>query len=143
MIDTETAASLAQEWYDGLAAGVLLVQRCRTCDQPILYPKYRCPACFGDDLGWEPASGRGRLHSFTVTRAGSPSGFEDDIPYAVAVVKLEEGVQLLGRLRPDSDGTWDSYRCDDAVIFSPRSTQEGSRPTSWFEAFDAERDGPR
>jgi len=79
------------------------------------------------------SAGHGVLHSFTVLRAGAPEGFEGDLPYALGVVKLEEGVQLLARLRPDSDGDWHSYRCDDRVEFTsaPASTAV-PRPCAWF-----------
>jgi uncharacterized OB-fold protein len=74
------------------------------------------------------------LHSFTVLRAGAPEGFEKDLPYALAVVKLSEGVQLLGRLLPDATGDWKNYRCDDRVQFKaapPASAAE--RPCAWFD----------
>jgi uncharacterized OB-fold protein len=64
---------------------------------------------------------------------GCPSGFEDEMPYAVAVVKLDEGVQLLARLHPDQQGGWDGYRCDDPVTFVPGAATESLRQGSvWF-----------
>ena len=107
------------EFREGLARGELPIQRCGACGKPNMYPRYACPHCQSEDLGWQKAAGGGTLMSFTVLRAGAPEGFESELPYALAVVKLDEGVQLLGRLVPDPDGEWSSYRCDSAVAFAP------------------------
>lgn len=72
------------------------------------------------------------LYSLTVQYLGAPSAFDDQLPYALGVVRLPEGVQLLARLVPDEDGTWDGYRADDAVEFVPTAPAEGQRPCAWF-----------
>lgn len=110
---------IVQGFRDGLARGSLLIQKCNSCDQLNMYPRYACPHCQSDDLGWQEADGAGMLMSVTVLRAGGPEGFEHEIPYALGVVRLDEGVQLLARLVPDTDGEWASYRCDAAVAFTP------------------------
>lgn len=126
---------LTAPYYAALADWRLVVQRCNDCQALIMYPKYRCPGCGSADLGWATSAGVGTLHSFTVLRLGAPSGYEDDLPYAMGVVKLDEGVQLLGRLHPGADGTWAHYRCDGRVRFRPIDVaQATARPTAWFEA---------
>jgi uncharacterized OB-fold protein len=121
---------LTEEYYAALERGELVVQSCGSCGKTIMYPKYVCPFCTGTDLGWVQSPGSGTLHSFTVQRIGAPTGFEEDLPYALGVVKLNEGVQLLGRLRPDADGGWDSYVCDGRVQFD--ATPDGGRHIAWF-----------
>jgi uncharacterized OB-fold protein len=124
---------IVAEFRDGLARGDLLIQKCNQCSRLNMYPRYACPDCQSQSLGWQRASGRGTLHSFTVLRLGAPEGFESELPYAVGVVKLEEGVQLLARLVPDADGDWQSYRCDDHVKFLPMSAEQMQRrPCAWF-----------
>jgi uncharacterized protein len=44
-----------------------------------------------------PLVGGGTVVSFTVIRV-APRGRAGEVPYAVAVVKLDEGVSLLGRV---------------------------------------------
>ncbi len=118
----------------GLAQGELLVQKCNDCGGLNMYPRHACPHCQSLSLGWQKASGRGILHSYTVLRQGAPQGFEGDLPYALGVVKLQEGVQLLGRLIPDPDGNWDSYKCDDTVEFTPVSAESiERRPCASFK----------
>lgn len=110
-----TASPIAQQFRDGLAKGELLIQQCEACGKPNMYPRFACPHCQSEELGWARASGEGRLMSVTVLRAGAPVGFEDELPYALGVVRLAEDVQLLARLVPDADGDWSSYTCDMAV----------------------------
>jgi uncharacterized OB-fold protein len=110
-------AEVISGFRDGLARGELLVQKCEVCSKLNMYPRYACPHCQSTVLGWKRVGGIGRLHSFTVLRVGAPQGFESDLPYALGVVKLEEGVQLLARLAPDATGGWGHYKCDDVVEF--------------------------
>jgi hypothetical protein len=76
----------------------LIIQKCRDCDKHIFYPRIACPHCFSDNVEWVPASGKGTVYSYTVVEANAPSAFMNDIPYVVAVVKLEEGVQMLSNI---------------------------------------------
>lgn len=127
--------AIVQHFQDGLAAGRLNIQVCNACGKRMLYPRYRCIACHSDDLGWTEASGKGTLHSFTVVRAIPPAGFEDELPYGLGIVKLEEGVQLMGRLIPDgSSGDWSGYACDVLVRFCAAPSDDvKKRPVAWFE----------
>lgn len=108
---------IVSDFRAGLAGGELLIQNCYDCGKPNMWPRYACPHCQSDNLGWVKSSGKGILHSFCVLRQGAPEGFEDDLPYAIGVVKLPEGVQLLVRLEADAEGDWTAYRCDDEVEF--------------------------
>lgn len=119
-------------WLEALHGGILPVQQCRACQHFEMYPKFRCPNCLSDDLQYVAAKGEGLLHSFAVVRAGSPSDFVGEIPYAVGVVKLDEGVQVLGRLEPDPDGEWTSYQCDDRVSFVHHGANEARPDAMWF-----------
>jgi uncharacterized protein len=57
-----------------------------------------CPFCFADDIAWRPASGRGRISTFTrVHKAWFPA-FADETPYTVVQVELDEGPRLTSRL---------------------------------------------
>jgi uncharacterized protein len=126
-------AKLVAEFRAHLQAGELVAQQCLACGQLNLYPRYACPHCQSEALGWHKVSGRGTLHSYSVLRMGAPEGFESDLPYALGVVKLEEGVQLLGRLLPEADGNWSGYACDLPVELAPAPTnQPVYRPCAWF-----------
>ena len=127
-------SDIVTPYREGLARGELLIQRCVACDARIMYPRHRCIQCQSDQLEYVPSKGEGTLHSYTVVRAVPPKGWEEDLPYALGVVKLDEGVQLLARLKPSESGDWDRYRCDQRVRFAPADADEiGRRPVAWFE----------
>ncbi len=60
-------------------------------------PKELCPACYAHQ--WQPIAlaGDGTIASFTVIRV-APRAHAAAVPYAVAVVRLKEGVSILGRM---------------------------------------------
>jgi uncharacterized OB-fold protein len=98
-----------------------------------MWPRYACPHCQSDNLGWVKSAGRGVLHSFCVLRQGAPEGFELDLPYAIGVVKLAEGVQLLARLEAHGEEDWSEYGCDDVVEFVAVDASEiERRPCATF-----------
>lgn len=113
-----TTPKIVSEFRAGLASGELLIQNCNACGKPNMWPRYACPHCQSEDLGWVNSAGKGTLHSFCVLRQGAPEGFEADLPYAIGVVKLDEGVQLGVRLEPHGDKDWSAYQCDDRVEFA-------------------------
>ena len=125
---------LVEEFRSGLRLGELLIQRCQGCGKAQMYPRHRCISCQSAELAYVRSSGRGVLLSYTVIRAVPPRGFEKDLPYALGVVRLEEGVQLLARLAPGAEGDdWDGYECDLSVEFAPAAPEEiERRPVAWF-----------
>ena len=124
---------IRDEFRAGLAQGELLIQKCNHCGRLNMYPRHACPFCQSLSLGWHKSVGKGILHSFTVLRAGAPEGFEPDLPYALGVIKLEEGVQLLARLVPERGVEWQNFACDDAVEFRAQSPESvAQRPCAWF-----------
>jgi hypothetical protein len=68
-----------------------------------------CPHCFSENLEWVEASGKGTIYSYTVVMNNSPSAFINDIPYVVALIKLDEGVQMLSNI---VDCDFDELKCD-------------------------------
>jgi len=86
-----------KHFFDEARAGRLTGIRCGKCGELAMPPKEFCPACH--DRSWTPVSldGMGAITSFTIIRV-APRGRAGEAPYAVAVVKLGEGVSLLGRI---------------------------------------------
>lgn len=93
-------------YWDGCRDHQLLLQRCERCERYVFYPRAACPFCGLDDaLEWVAASGRGRLSSFIVQHVPAP-GYEDETPFVIALVELEEGVTMLSNvvgIEPDPD----------------------------------------
>jgi uncharacterized OB-fold protein len=84
-------------YWEGARAGELRIQRCLDCQEFYFYPRPFCPRCFSDRVEWVRVSGRARLHSYVINHRPAP-GFEEQAPYAIAVVELEEGVKLMSNI---------------------------------------------
>jgi uncharacterized OB-fold protein len=81
-------------YWEAANRGELRIQKCTSCQRPFFYPRLACPSCASTDVIWITASGRARLHTYLINHRPAP-GFEDDAPYAIAVVELEEGPRLM------------------------------------------------
>jgi hypothetical protein len=88
----------AKPFWDAAREEKLLVQKCQDCDKHIFYPRIACPHCFSDKVEWVEASGKGTVYSYTVVTNNAPSAFIQDMPFVIAIVKLEEGVQMLSNI---------------------------------------------
>jgi uncharacterized protein len=86
-----------QPFWDGCAACELRIQRCLDCGQPYFYPRPVCPECGSARVEWFTASGRATLYSYVINHRPAP-GFEEEAPYAIAVVQLAEGPRMMTSL---------------------------------------------
>jgi len=87
-----------QPYWDGCAAGELRIQRCLDCGKPYFYPRPLCPSCGSGRVEWFTASGQATLYSYVINHRPA-TGFEDDVPYAIAVVELAEGPRMMTSVR--------------------------------------------
>jgi uncharacterized protein len=83
-----------QPFWDGCARGELVLQRCLDCGKPYFYPRSVCPSCGSTKVEWFTASGRATLYSYVINHRPA-RGFENDGPYAIAVVQLAEGPRMM------------------------------------------------
>ena len=82
-------------FWDGTRRHQLLLQRCRNCAKFRWTPQYLCPHCLSEAYEWEGTSGKGRLYSYTIIhRPPDPEVFSE-LPFILAVVKLDEGPYML------------------------------------------------
>jgi uncharacterized protein len=96
-IAPETTPLTAQYWA-AARRGQVLLQRCDHCGQCWHPPQPTCPECRRCAWSWFAASGRGRLHSFTVVHHPAHPAVQEKIPYTVAVVGLAEGPLVVMNL---------------------------------------------
>jgi uncharacterized OB-fold protein len=75
----------------------LVGEVCPHCDAKIFPPRDICPVCGQDAKTHYTFSGKGEVYSFT-RMADAPAGFEEQAPYTVALVKLEEGPLVTAQL---------------------------------------------
>jgi 3-oxo-4,17-pregnadiene-20-carboxyl-CoA hydratase alpha subunit len=95
---TATSGALTlKEFFDGVRAGRLTVQRCGGCGALAVPPKAFCPVCHRREWERTPIEGAGEVASYTVIRV-PPGRLAAEAPYAIVVVRFAEGVSLLGRM---------------------------------------------
>lgn len=68
----------------------LIGGKCCECDTYFFPARPLCPHCGSGEVEEAQFSGRGEVYSHS-TVYKPPLGFEQDVPYVVALVKLEEG----------------------------------------------------
>jgi uncharacterized OB-fold protein len=93
-----TADPITKPFWDSAKAHALQIQRCNACGHAIFYPRGLCPNCFSGDLAWQPVSGRGVVHAFTIVYRHPNPAFQQDVPYVVAIIELVEGVRLMSNV---------------------------------------------
>lgn len=89
-------SALSDAFYAGCREGHLLLQQCDVCSRWQFYPRILCTHCGGRELHWRPASGQGRIATFTVVRHAVSPAYE--APYVVALVDLEEGPRMMSHI---------------------------------------------
>lgn len=82
---------------------MMIGSRCDNCGQVFFPPRVICQKCRskGKIVDYQ-FSGNGTIESFTVIRV-PPEGFEKAAPYAVAIIKLDEGTNISGQIVGDTN----------------------------------------
>lgn len=81
-------------YWEGAKAHELRIQFCTECQKHFFYPRIFCPTCLSDAVEWRTVSGKGTLLTYVLAARPAP-GFENELPYAIAIVKLAEGPHLM------------------------------------------------
>ena len=88
----------SQAYWDGLRDRKLLMPRCDACGKYWFPPSLLCPHCNATNWTWTSTSGRGRIFSYVVYHRIYHPGFAEEVPYAVAVIELDEGPRMVSNV---------------------------------------------
>lgn len=83
-----------------LEEGKIMATRCSRCRRLYFPPRADCPDDLSTDMTWEQLGGRCKLVTYT-TAHFAPTGFENDLPYTIALAQCEEGVKVYALLSKD------------------------------------------
>lgn len=75
----------------------LVGEVCEHCSAKVFPPRDICPECGEEAKTLYQFSGKGEVYSFTTVYEG-PAGFEENTPYTVAMVRLQEGPLVTAQL---------------------------------------------
>lgn len=87
-----------QAFWDGCREHRLLIQRCEGCGHFQFYPRRFCTRCGMRNPAWTRASGYGAVLSWTVMHAPVSPAYAEDVPYVIALVRLQEGPVMMSRI---------------------------------------------
>jgi len=98
-----------KEFWIGCKEHKLKFQKCKACGHVRWPPSAICPMCYSQEIQWVVARGKGKVYSFVVYHVAYHPGFENEVPYVVADVELEEGPRLLTNI---VDYPHNEVKCD-------------------------------
>jgi len=88
---------ISRHWRLRKQRYALVGEVCPHCNAKLFPPRDVCPECGQDARTPYQFSGRGEVYSYT-TIYDPPAGYEENAPYTVALVKLEEGPIVTAQL---------------------------------------------
>jgi len=107
-------------FWQGCAAGELRLQHCTDCKHVQYPPRKLCSGCFGENVEWRSANGKGEVRSWSTVVAPGAPGFETEVPFLSVMVRLNEGPTMLSVLRRCSHDAVD-FDMPVRVVFEQRS----------------------
>jgi len=94
--------NISQHWRLNDQRYQLVGEQCPHCSTRIFPPRDACPECARPAQDLFTFAGTGAVYSFTRV-LDAPEGFEDQTPYYLALVQLDEGPLVTAQLT-DLDG---------------------------------------
>jgi len=86
-----------KEYNEALKEDKLLGLKCLSCGAITVPPKMVCRKCTSSDMEIVELQGTGEIKTFTTVNVAS-EGREDEVPYTIVLVKLDEGPWIMGNL---------------------------------------------
>ncbi len=84
----------SRPFWESCRAHAMALQCCTSCGRFRFPPRAVCPYCLSEDFQWSPVSGRGRVYVSLVVYRPPGLAWENDVPYNVAMIELDEGVRM-------------------------------------------------
>jgi len=94
-----TSVTKVNDFISYLEEGKVMGTRCLDCGTMFFPPRAQCYKCITSNMEWFEVSGTGKLVSFSKLKY-APIGFEDDLPYYIAVLDYG-GYKVFGRISGD------------------------------------------
>ena len=86
-----------KEYNEALKQDKLLGLKCKDCGAITVPPKMACHKCTSNNLEIIELKGKGTIKTFTTVNVAS-EGREDEVPYIILLVELDEGPWIMGNL---------------------------------------------
>ena len=109
---------IIKDYLDGLKNNKIVGTICKKCGN-IMFPlKPVCSNCGSFDVEKIESRGKGVIRNFTVIHV-APAALEDQRPYIVALIKLDENASIMGRLLGVDPNKPEDIKIGTKVTFEP------------------------
>jgi uncharacterized OB-fold protein len=85
-----------KEQKDAAKDGKLVAWACHKCGHKSMTPMYICPVDKSRDIGTATLPSTGAIEAYTIQKLIAPEEFLNDIPFAFAVVRMDDGTHVSG-----------------------------------------------
>ena len=92
----EGIPSWQQPYWNSLKEHSVKVQKCDNCGAFRHVPKEICNKCLSTDYSWAPITPAGEVYTFTVVRRAPTPAYQEDAPYVVVHVTMDDGFRMIG-----------------------------------------------
>ena len=78
----------------------IIGNKCEECGQVFFPPRESCPKCRRKSMGKIKEirlAGKGEIVTYSIIHVG-PEEFEDQVPYPIAVIQLDEGSRITAQI---------------------------------------------
>lgn len=103
----------SKPYWEWLQKKDFRLQKCGECGKFRFPPYPSCPYCGKGGGEWISLLPKGRIYSWFVVNITPEPRFKEDIPYIIALIELEVGPRIVGRL---TGCTPEKVRADMPVI---------------------------
>lgn len=86
-----------KDYNKALRKNKLMGLKCNKCGTVTCPPMMVCSECSGTDLDIVQLTGKGKIVTFTTTNV-APEGRQNEVPYTIVLVELNEGPWIMGNL---------------------------------------------
>ena len=86
-----------KDYNEALKENKLLGLKCKECGAITVPPKMVCRQCTSLDMDIIELGGKGKIVTFTTVNVAS-EGRQDEVPYIIVLVELDEGPWIMGNL---------------------------------------------
>ncbi len=85
-------------YWQAAKEGALSIQQCQECQIWQFFPRAFCAHCSSENLVWKKTSGLGKVYTFTINRRAPNPFMKARLPYAVAIIELDEGTRMMANI---------------------------------------------
>jgi uncharacterized OB-fold protein len=86
-----------KDYNEALKENKIMGLKCHACGALTVPPKMVCSQCAGSDMEVVEVGGTGKIKTFTTVFVAS-EGREEEVPYTIVMVELDDGPWIMGNL---------------------------------------------